>query len=157
VGDGHNVQHAMFIALCCVFGLSRLSLKARALITITTPSLPHPPSMIFAKTSLVFAVVSFAAFFCAESAEAARGPKITSKVYFDIQHGDQPMGRSAFTSLSRPCLSNPGLMNLTVVLGLYGGVRCVRLFCVSRLNRRCSIDGTQNRGELPCSGYWRQG
>jgi peptidyl-prolyl cis-trans isomerase B (cyclophilin B) len=55
--------------------------------------------MIFAKASLVFAAVSFAAFFCAQSAEAARGPKITSKVYFDIQHGDQPMGRGAFTLL----------------------------------------------------------
>jgi hypothetical protein len=102
----------------------------RALITIATPSFPHPSGMIFAKASLTFAVVSFAAFFCAQSAEAARGPKITSKVYFDIQHGDQPMGRSAFTSLSRPCLSNPDLMNLTVVLGLFGGVRCVGSFFV---------------------------
>src|ERR1700679_2677127 len=106
--------------------------------------------MIFAKASLIFAAVSFAAFFCAQSAEAARGPKITSKVYFDIQHGDQPMGRGAFTLLhSRRCISNPSLMNLTVVLGLFGGVRCVESFCVSRLNGRCSIDGTQNRGELP--------
>ena len=86
--------------------------------------------MIFAKASLIFAVVSVAAFFCAQSAEAARGPKITSKVYFDIKHGDQPMGRSAFTSHSRHCLSNPSLMNLTVVLGLFGGVRCVGLVCV---------------------------
>jgi peptidyl-prolyl cis-trans isomerase B (cyclophilin B) len=58
--------------------------------------------MIFAKASLIFAVVSFAAFFCAQSAEAARGPKITNKIYFDIQHGDQPMGRSAFILSSLP-------------------------------------------------------
>ena len=57
--------------------------------------------MILAKASLIFAVASLAAIFCAQSAEAARGPKITSKVYFDIQQGDQPMGRSAFISLSR--------------------------------------------------------
>lgn len=47
-------------------------------------------------------------------------------------------------------------MNLTVVLGLFGGVRCVESFGVSRLDGRCSIDRTQNRGELPCSGNWRQ-
>ncbi|KAI9442491.1 peptidylprolyl isomerase B [Lactarius indigo] len=57
--------------------------------------------MIFAKASLVFVVVTLAAFFCAQPVEAARGPKITSKVYFDIQHGDEPLGR--------------------IVLGLFGG------------------------------------
>ncbi|PIG88301.1 peptidyl-prolyl cis-trans isomerase B [Aspergillus arachidicola] len=36
----------------------------------------------------------------AEEANQPRGPKITSKVYFDIEHGDKPLGR--------------------VVLGLYG-------------------------------------
>lgn len=85
-----------------VFGLSRVvleSLKARSSPSLLTPSFPHP-NMIFAKASLIFAVVSFAAIFCTQSAEAARGPKITSKVYFDIKHGDQPMGRSAFTSFT---------------------------------------------------------
>jgi peptidyl-prolyl cis-trans isomerase B (cyclophilin B) len=52
--------------------------------------------MIFAKASLIFAVVTLAAIFCAQPADAARGPRVTSKVYFDIQHGDKPMGRSAF-------------------------------------------------------------
>ena len=56
-----------------------------------------PPNMFFAKASLVFVVVSFAAIFCAQSVEAARGPKITSKVYFDIKHGDEVLGRSTFT------------------------------------------------------------
>ncbi|KAL4890919.1 putative peptidyl-prolyl cis-trans isomerase [Aspergillus ambiguus] len=36
----------------------------------------------------------------AEEAKEPRGPKITSKVFFDIEHGDKPMGR--------------------IVLGLYG-------------------------------------
>ncbi|KAH9954121.1 cyclophilin-like domain-containing protein [Russula dissimulans] len=57
--------------------------------------------MFFARASLIFVVVSFAAIFCAQSVEAARGPKITSKIYFDIRHGDKDMGR--------------------IVLGLYGG------------------------------------
>jgi len=56
--------------------------------------------MFFAKASLIFVVVSLAAVFCAQSVEAARGPKITHKVYFDIKHGDKDMGRSAFNSLS---------------------------------------------------------
>ncbi len=90
--------------------------------------------MIFAKASLLFVVVSFAAILCAQSTEAARGPKITSKVYFDIKHGDQPMGRSASSSPLTRRLPNPGLMNLTVVLGLFGGVRLAGSFCVSRLN-----------------------
>lgn len=35
-----------------------------------------------------------------QAAEAAKGPKITNKVYFDITHGDRPLGR--------------------IVMGLYG-------------------------------------
>lgn len=31
-----------------------------------------------------------------QTAEAAKGPKITNKVYFDIQHGDEPVGRVVF-------------------------------------------------------------
>lgn len=58
--------------------------------------------MFFARASLIFVVVSFAAIFCAQSVEAARGPKVTSKVYFDIKHGDKDMGRSTFAPLSPP-------------------------------------------------------
>ncbi|ETW80893.1 hypothetical protein HETIRDRAFT_410105 [Heterobasidion irregulare TC 32-1] len=56
--------------------------------------------MLF-RASLVLAVVSFAALFCAQPVEAARGPKITNKVYFDIKHGDESLGR--------------------ITIGLYGG------------------------------------
>lgn len=38
--------------------------------------------------------------FMGQTAEAAKGPKITNKVYFDVEHGGEPLGR--------------------IVLGLYG-------------------------------------
>ncbi|KAI0630309.1 cyclophilin-like domain-containing protein [Trametes polyzona] len=57
--------------------------------------------MFFGKLTFGFLLVTIAAFFCAQSVEAAKGPRITHKVYFDIKHGDKDMGR--------------------VVLGLYGG------------------------------------
>ncbi|KAF5370745.1 hypothetical protein D9758_001940 [Tetrapyrgos nigripes] len=40
-----------------------------------------------------FLVISLASFFCAQNVEAAKGPKITHKVYFDIKQGDKDMGR----------------------------------------------------------------
>jgi len=55
-------------------------------------------SQRFAVSLLLVFTVLFA--FLAQSAQATRGPKITHKVYFDIQHGDKAMGR--------------------VVMGLYG-------------------------------------
>ncbi|KAF8973094.1 cyclophilin-like domain-containing protein [Flammula alnicola] len=48
---------------------------------------------MFGRVSLAFVVVSIAAFFCAQSVEAAKGPKVTHKVYFDIKHGDENLGR----------------------------------------------------------------
>ncbi|KAI0408172.1 cyclophilin-like domain-containing protein [Xylaria palmicola] len=45
-------------------------------------------------------LLGFSAVLLSQTAEAAKGPKITHKVYFDIQHGDQPLGR--------------------IVMGLYG-------------------------------------
>lgn len=56
---------------------------------------------------LLMCTVSFLYF--AQTAEAQKGPKITHKVYFDIQHGDEDIGRITF--------------------GLYGGtVPRVRMF-----------------------------
>jgi len=56
---------------------------------------------MFGKLFFTFVIVTFAALFCVQSAEAAKGPKITHKVYFDIKHGDEELGR--------------------VVMGLFGG------------------------------------
>jgi len=48
---------------------------------------------MFGRVSLAFVVVSVVAFFCAQAAEAAKGPKVTDIVYFDIKHGDEDFGR----------------------------------------------------------------
>ena len=45
-------------------------------------------------------IVTAGFLFLAQTSEAAKGPKITNKVYFDITHGDEPIGR--------------------IVMGLYG-------------------------------------
>jgi len=56
---------------------------------------------MFGRVSLIFVVVSIIAFFCAQSVEGAKGPKITNRVYFVIKHGEEDLGR--------------------VVIGLFGG------------------------------------
>ena len=56
-----------------------------------------PIRRLLLATALVFALVLFA---LAPGAEAAKGPKITNKVYFDITIGEEPAGR--------------------IVMGLYG-------------------------------------
>lgn len=48
----------------------------------------------------VLLILTVAFVFFAQTTEAAKGPKITHKVYFDIEHGDEPIGR--------------------IVMGLYG-------------------------------------
>lgn len=45
-------------------------------------------------------LLGFSAVLLSQTAEASKGPKITHKVYFDIQHGDENLGR--------------------IVMGLYG-------------------------------------
>jgi len=45
-------------------------------------------------------LITVTCVFFAQNSQAAKGPKITHKVYFDVSHGDEPMGR--------------------IVMGLYG-------------------------------------
>lgn len=45
-------------------------------------------------------IVTASFLFLAQTSHAAKGPKITDKVFFDITHGDEPIGR--------------------IVMGLYG-------------------------------------
>jgi len=62
-----------------------------------------PPSTMASIQRLIISVLlilTFAFVFFAQSSEAQKGPKITHKVYFDIQHGDEDLGR--------------------IVMGLYG-------------------------------------
>ena len=48
--------------------------------------------MIFSRLTFGFLLLTIAAFFCAQSVDAA-GPRITKKVYFDIKQGDENLGR----------------------------------------------------------------
>jgi peptidyl-prolyl cis-trans isomerase B (cyclophilin B) len=48
----------------------------------------------------ILVILTATFLFMGQSVEAAKGPKITNKIYFDITHGDEPMGQ--------------------IVLGLYG-------------------------------------
>jgi hypothetical protein len=75
---------------------------------------------MFARLSLAFVFVSLVAFFVAQPAEAAKGPKITHKVYFDIKHGDTDLGRSMSSYFSFILIFTPVS---SVTMGLYGGVR----------------------------------
>jgi peptidyl-prolyl cis-trans isomerase B (cyclophilin B) len=52
---------------------------------------------MYAKVGLLVLVATFAALFSAQPVDAAKGPKITHKVYFDIKHGDASMGRSEWS------------------------------------------------------------
>lgn len=54
---------------------------------------------MFRRLSLAFVAVTLAALLCTQSTEAAKGPKITNKVYFDIKHGDKDLGRGETTQV----------------------------------------------------------
>ncbi|KAF8348303.1 cyclophilin-like domain-containing protein [Amanita rubescens] len=55
---------------------------------------------MFFRISVAFVFAALVAFF-AQVAQASKGPKITNKIFFDIEHGGKPVGQ--------------------VIIGLYGG------------------------------------
>ena len=78
--------------------------------------------MMFVRASLVFVLVSLAAVFC--TVEAAQGPKITNKVFFDIKQGDNSLGRGACCLFGTGYIPQRLIMTICLVtFGLYGGVR----------------------------------
>jgi len=83
---------------------------------------------MFSRAIFAFILVTIAAFFCAQSVDASKGPKITHRVYFDISHGSKPMGR--------------------IVMGLYGGTvpKTVENF-------RALATGVKKNGEELGYGY----
>ena len=56
-----------------------------------------PPFLIMASIQnliiSVLVILTATFLFMGQSVEAAKGPKITHKVYFDINHGDESLGR----------------------------------------------------------------
>lgn len=54
---------------------------------------------MFRRLAYSLLLVAFAALVSIHGVEAARGPKITSKVYFDIEHGGKPLGRGTWCRL----------------------------------------------------------
>lgn len=75
--------------------------------------------------------------FMGQSVEAAKGPKITNKVYFDIEHGDEPLGRIVLGLYGKtvPKVSSP--VRLVRQPGLtFGMHRRPRIFARSRLGRK---------------------
>ncbi len=63
-------------------------------------TLPHTRTMSAFSRISVLALLLAVVLYLAAPTDAAKGPVITNKVYFDIEHGGRPMGR--------------------VVMGLYG-------------------------------------
>ena len=68
--------------------------------------------------SLSFLTVLVALVLYASSVEAARGPIITNKVYFDLEQAGKPLGRGTWRCRVRICFTDRG--RLAVVIGLYG-------------------------------------
>lgn len=85
----------------------------------------RPAKNMFRRTAYSLLFMGLAIFASIHGVEAAKGPRVTSKVYFDIEHGGKPLGRGTchpFTSPSNFWLIYSVTLRL-VVIGLFGGVR----------------------------------
>lgn len=99
-----------FIRACCsgigviLMGVINCGNSTLGLHKATTTGycLLHRTHIMLSKVLLSLLLVTIVAFFSAQSVEAAKTPRVTHKVYFDIKHGEENLGR--------------------VVIGLYGGV-----------------------------------
>lgn len=80
----------------CRRGYTTPQILTRRGSTSFLPYARNPELRMYSKLFFSFLVISLAALFAAQSVEAVKGPKITNKVYFDIQHGDEKLGRSKF-------------------------------------------------------------
>jgi peptidyl-prolyl cis-trans isomerase B (cyclophilin B) len=54
---------------------------------------------MFRRLAYSLLLVALVALVSIHGVEAAKGPKITSKVYFEIEHGGKPLGRSTWCCL----------------------------------------------------------
>lgn len=113
------------------------------LTELLLPFLPSPTTLLnmasLQKLIITLLLVCTASFlYFAQTVDAQKGPKITHKVYFDIQHGDEEIGR--------------------IVMGLYGGT-VPKVDSMECLYRRPSllISDTLDRREFPRSCYRREG
>ena len=70
------------------------------LLPLSTDHLSFKMANIQRTLISILLILTVAFVFFAQASEAAKGPKITHKVYFDITHDDKPLGR--------------------IVIGLYG-------------------------------------
>ncbi len=70
--------------------------------------------------------------FIGQTASAAKGPKITNKVYFDVEQNGESLGR--------------------IVMGLYG--KTVPKVCYHLSELRSVLIGSLDCRKLPRPGYW---
>ncbi|KAI0031733.1 cyclophilin-like domain-containing protein [Vararia minispora EC-137] len=88
--------------------------------------------MMFLRASLFLVVATLAALFCAQSVDAAKGPKVTHKIFFDIKHGEKDVGR--------------------ITLGLFGGT-----VPKTAENFRALATGVRKNGEPLPEGFGYKG
>ena len=74
---------------------TRLRVSILGHVSLHVSSHPYRHHSMLRRLSLAFLIITLAALFCTQSVDAAKGPKITHKVYFDIKHGDEKLGRSS--------------------------------------------------------------